>query len=45
MNWLRKLFAEIVTMCFMMVGISPPESAKENANQKKDVSSSSKGSS
>lgn len=45
MKWLRKIFNEIVTMCFMMVGISPPESAKENDNQKKDVSDSSKESS
>ncbi|MGH9832092.1 MAG: hypothetical protein ACREBD_19305 [Blastocatellia bacterium] len=45
MNWLRKIFTEIVTMCFMMVGISPPEPAKENTNQKKDVSDASKGSS
>lgn len=45
MNWLRKLFAEVVAMCFMMVGISPPESAKKNTDQKKDISDSPKGSS
>jgi hypothetical protein len=45
MKWLRKIFNEIVTMCFMMVGISPPESAKESDDLKRDVSDSSKGSS
>jgi len=45
MKWLRKMFNEIVTMCFMMVGISPPESAKENNDSKNGVSDTSKGSS
>ncbi len=25
MGWLRRLFNEIISMCFMMVGITPPE--------------------
>lgn len=44
MKWLRKIFTEIVTMCFMMVGISPPESAKENNDPKNGASDPSKGS-
>ena len=38
MKWLRKLFAEIVEMCFMMVGITPPKSAhkEKEADSKRE---------
>lgn len=34
MSWLRKLWAEIVTIIFMMVGISPPKSAQQQTDLK-----------
>lgn len=37
MRWLRKLWVEVVTMLFMMVGITPPKSARsETAEQSKE---------
>lgn len=34
MSWLRKLWAEVVTIVFMMVGISPPQSAQQEIDLK-----------
>lgn len=29
MSWLRKLINEIIEICFMMVGITPPSKSKK----------------
>ena len=34
MGWLRKLWAEVVTIIFMMAGISPPKAAQQETDLK-----------
>jgi hypothetical protein len=34
MNWLRKLIGEVVSMMFMMVGITPPNRQKKKDEEK-----------
>jgi hypothetical protein len=36
MNWLHKLFSEIVSMIFMMVGITPPEKTRKKNDETRD---------
>jgi hypothetical protein len=37
MEWLRKLIGQVVSMIFMMVGITPPEQRRRNEKERDDA--------